>query len=280
MINFFAGRLSRVLGELHLTISTCGNNERHIRQIGLHNLTEDDQEKLDTARDEIVSQIDTIAARCKHAVENISSPHIDRAIASITRLKEDDFQWADCKRRFITLREAITIELEHHFYYQYKKDKGLLFFNWKPDWQDVISAFPNAEYDIFSAVDCYALEHATASVFHSMRIAEIGLRAIATNRGLQLPKDKLVEWATWQEIIRALDEEISKIGKMPAGREKDRLLSFYSGARADINGFKDEYRNVVMHVRMTFDEYQAASALMRVKDFMKRLAAFGLSTVG
>jgi len=96
---------------------------------------------------------------------------------------------------------------------------------------------------------------------------------------LQLPKDKLIEWASWQEIIKALDEEILNIGKTSSGLNKDRLLAFYSGSRADLNGFKDEYRNVVMHVRMMFDEYQAASALMKVREFMKRLAAFGLSAV-
>jgi hypothetical protein len=68
----------------------------------------------------------------------------------------------------------------------------------------------------------------------------------------------LIEYANWQEIFNALDEKISIIGKTTAGPDKDRLLAFYSGARADLNGFKDEYRNVVIHVRMTFEEYQAA----------------------
>jgi len=76
-----------------------------------------------------------------------------------------------------------------------------------------------------------------------------------------------------------LDDEIARIGRTSAGPEKDRLLSFYSGCRADLNGFKDEYRNVVMHMRVCFDEYEAASAQTKVKDFMKRLVSFGLTTV-
>jgi hypothetical protein len=50
-------------------------------------------------------------------------------------------------------------------------------------------------------------------------------------------------------------------------------LAFYSGARADLNGFKDEYRNLVMHVRAMYDEHEALGALTKVNAFMERLAA-------
>ena len=57
-----------------------------------------------------------------------------------------------------------------------------------------------------------------------------------------------------------------------AGRAKDAALAFYSGARADLNGFKDEYRNAVSHVRVVYDEHQALRALTQVQTFMERLA--------
>jgi hypothetical protein len=38
-------------------------------------------------------------------------------------------------------------------------------------------------------------------------------------------------------------------------------------------GFKDEFRNQVMHVRRSYDEYEAGSALTRVRDFMAKLAS-------
>jgi methyl-accepting chemotaxis protein len=43
-------------------------------------------------------------------------------------------------------------------------------------------------------------------------------------------------------------------------------------ARADLNGFKDEFRNAVMHVRSEYDELQAQRALTQVQAFMERLA--------
>ena len=140
--------------------------------------------------------------------------------------------------------------------------------------ENVLSSFPEVELDVFSATDCYALEHNIASVFHSMRIAEYGLRALAKERSLSLAKYKPIEWGTWNEIIKALDDEIRVISTTrKAGPVKDAALEFYSGARADLNGLKDEYRNLVMHVRATYDEYQAIRALTKVHAFMERMAA-------
>src|SRR5205085_247391 len=106
---------------------------------------------------------------------------------------------------------------------------------------------------------------------HSMRIAEHGLRALAYERRVKLPRNKQVEWGTWQELIKALDDEIKLIGlKAKAGQAKDAALAFYSGARADLNAFKDEYRNQVSHVRAAYDELQALRALNNVNSFMER----------
>lgn len=164
-------------------------------------------------------------------------------------------------------------ELKEYFYYQYPKQKGQKLGAWKTEWKASVAAFPSIERDVFSAIDCYALQHNTASVFHAMRIAEAGLRALARERKIKLAKNKALEWATWQEIIKALDDEIKLIGSKRAGPAKDAALEFYSGARADLNGFKDEYRNLVMHVRATYDEFQALRALTNVHAFMDRLSA-------
>lgn len=181
--------------------------------------------------------------------------------------------WPELNTRARALRDAITTELKDYLFYQYPKDKGKKFRSWKRDWETSIKAFPAIEWDVYEATDCYALQHNTASVFHSMRVAEIGLRALAKERKIRLKKDKPLEWGTWQDIIRELDDEIKIIAGKKAGSAKDTALAFYSGARADLNGFKDEYRNLVMHVRARYDEFQALRALTNVHDFMERLAA-------
>jgi len=170
------------------------------------------------------------------------------------------------------LRETFEQNLNFKYFYRYPQAKALLLLRCDPDWDAVTKAFPDCKDDVKGAVDCYALEQNTASVFHSMRVAEHGLRALAKERKIRLPKDKPMEWGTWQDIIRELDDEIKVIAGKKAGKAKDAALEFYSGARADLNGFKDEYRNLVMHVRARYDELQALRALRKVQEFMQRLS--------
>ena len=76
-----------------------------------------------------------------------------------------------------------------------------------------------------------------------MRVAEHGLGAVAKERRVKLPKNKPVEWATWQEIIKSIRDAHAEIGKTkPPGQGKDEALAFYSGALAHLEAFKDKYR--------------------------------------
>ncbi len=171
------------------------------------------------------------------------------------------------------LREAFEQNIQFRHFYRYPQAKAIMVITAESEWKNITDAFPDAKDDAIAAIDCLALGYPTASGFHSMRVAEQGLRALAKERKIRLPKQKGVEWATWQEIIRAFDSEIKVIGGKKAGKAKDAALEFYSGARADLNGFKDEYRNLVMHVRAKYDELQALRASKRVQGFMQRLSA-------
>jgi hypothetical protein len=142
-----------------------------------------------------------------------------------------------------------------------------------PSWAHIWRRFPSAKYECEEAVYCYVLERNTASIFHSMRVAEIGLRALARRMKVKLPKGKKLEWGEWQAVLKEMSKRIDTIGlTVKAGPRKDELLEFYSGAVGQFTGFKDEFRNQVMHVRKTYDEDDAKRALNRVRDFMDKLA--------
>jgi hypothetical protein len=171
------------------------------------------------------------------------------------------------------LRETFAGELSKCMFYHYPPDKLRVMMGFYPSWKRINDAFPSAKEEALAAIDCYGLGHNTASVFHSMRVAEYGLRALAKERKTELPRNKPLEWGTWQEIITELDTFAKKIvHKTRAGKAKDDALSFYSGALADLSGFKDEYRNQVMHVRKSYDEHQALRAYTKVHAFMERLS--------
>lgn len=271
-INFWFPQVDAVLTELSLQFSVSRKNAEKVASVGeeilgLPDAIEAMQQSLEAAH--------RCVGMCERVLAQLKCSHIDYAVRQLKHWCEDDQRtWYDLNIRSHALRNAIRTELKDYHFYRYPKEKGQKLVSWKEEWKVALASFPEIAVDVFCATDCYALDHPVASVFHSMRVAEFGLRALAQERQVQLPKNKLVEWATWNEIIKALDAEAKKIGSsMAAGPAKDAALAFYSGALADLNGFKDEYRNLVMHVRANYDELQALRALRNVHAFMERLAA-------
>lgn len=261
-----------VLDEIQTLITMSVHNKDHEALVGYEQTVADP--KNQQAVSETVEVINKLENSFASFVEFFESGHVENAIYRLQSwAKQDEKRWSELFTRLCAVRDAIRIEFKDYQFYAYPSDKGRKFKAWANDWHKIIDAFPAVRSDSFAATDCYALTHNTASVFHSMRVAEVGFRAVAKERRIKLPRDKSIEWACWQEILKALDDEIKVIGQTwKAGKAKDAALEFYSGARADLNGFKDEYRNLVMHLRVEYDEFQALRALSRVHDFMSRLA--------
>ena len=274
MHNFFFSSVTAVLQELDILISMSDHNMRWVEANGGPNDPRNlNDEKAEAIFLDAKNSVEKTVSISRRLFSSLKSAHIDGAIKRLEYwTRHEPLRWSELNTRARGLRDTLKIELREYLFYQYPREKGKKFEAWKADWKNSLIAFPEIKYEVFAATDCYALQHNTASVFHSMRIAEYGLRAIAAERRLRLSKNKPVEWATWQDIINSLDAEIKTIAGKPAGRTKDAALGFYSGARADLNGFKDEYRNLVMHVRAEYDEFQALRALTNVNHFLERLA--------
>jgi hypothetical protein len=132
----------------------------------------------------------------------------------------------------------------------------------------VAGAFPSAESDIDNAGKCLAFERWTASVFHSMRVLEIGLNTLAVRFNVPFA-DK-----NWQNIIDQIEAEIRKIAQ--AGRQQGTNWKeeehFYSEAALQFRYFKNAWRNYVMHIRENYDEERATSIFVHVKGFMKHIS--------
>jgi hypothetical protein len=86
----------------------------------------------------------------------------------------------------------------------------------------------------------------TATVFHSMRAAEIGVRVLGKELGVEFP-DKPLELAEWQSILDNCDSKIGAMKQLPRGTEKDDKLNFYSQAAVQFRYFKDAWRVRVAH---------------------------------
>lgn len=136
----------------------------------------------------------------------------------------------------------------------------------------VSDSFPSATRDITEAGNCLAAECNTAAVFHLMRLAEYGLRALARDRQISLPKNADLDLATWEEILRRLEGAELAIQGYPKTSAREQQYEFYHGAMMEFKRFKNVFRNPIMHTRDGYDRDQAHSAFAHVRDFMKILA--------
>jgi hypothetical protein len=171
------------------------------------------------------------------------------------------------------LRATIEEELNERGYVYIAADRAKYLTEAHPFGKKVAQRFPNAEYDIQQAADCLAVEANTASVFHAMRAAEHGLRALAHDRRVKMPKGGPVDLATWEEIIKQLESAETAIQSYPKTAAREAQFKFYHGAMMEFRGFKNKFRNGVMHTRDDYDRDEARSAFEHVSDFMNILAS-------
>lgn len=136
----------------------------------------------------------------------------------------------------------------------------------------VYRSFPSARRDVTQAGNSLAAECPDAAVFHLMRAAEYGLRALAWDRRVNLPRNAALDLATWEDIIRQLEIAETAIQGYPKTLAREKQYEFYHGAMMEFKRFKNLFRNRIMHAREDYDRDQAHSAFTHVHDFMQILA--------
>jgi hypothetical protein len=160
----------------------------------------------------------------------------------------------------------------------------------KPFGERVFDVFADARYDAEHAALCIATGASTAAVFHLMRVAEWGVRALGKALGLTRIKEVLnpkpgskqqrrrikyvpIENCVWEKIQDHLRKKSeAKLNRLRPGPAKDRLQQFYGSVLTDFHGFRLEWRNHVMHTRGTYEESDALRALAHVERFVRVLA--------
>jgi hypothetical protein len=127
----------------------------------------------------------------------------------------------------------------------------------------VFSAFPSANNDIFEAGTCLALERGTACVMHLMRVAEVGLKALATAVGVGVQGD-------WGGYLRLINEALEASAKAAGKRTPDE--QFYAETRVTLDGVRMAWRNGTMHVENNYSPERAEEILAAVRGLMRHLA--------
>ena len=174
-------------------------------------------------------------------------------------------------RELSILADAVKAELKSRLYLHVPMEKAGHYNSDKLLSEPSRLAFPGANAELRDASNCYALEQDTASVFHSMRAAEIGLWAQANYLKITLPYP--IEMAQWLVLINKMEAVIKKIQQRPKGQEKDEELIFVSDAAVHFLCFKDAWRTRVAHARATFDGNTSLKVLNHTCDFIEALAS-------
>ena len=189
----------------------------------------------------------------------------------------EHFTAAGLARDFELLRDDIIVELSSQKFAFIPPPNDKYFGKEKLFGEEVHNVFPDARDDIRDAGDCLAASLPTASVFHLMRAAEHGLRALArklrvtlTHKGKQCP----IEFGDWDTVITAIKNKIIAARKLPAGLKKQANLGAYSNAADHCEYMKDIWRNNASHTRKPYKDAEAVNALERVRDFMQFLGSY------
>jgi hypothetical protein len=134
---------------------------------------------------------------------------------------------------------------KHEYFFHYPKELAAISdsliiatfegYSVSAKWAPIVAAFPSSEREIQAGIDCYAFGDPAGCVFHMMRIAELGLRTIARERGVTSLSGKRgqlkpIEWGTWQEVFDAIDGRLGEVRRANPGPGRDSALSFYETA--------------------------------------------------
>ncbi|MBU2604560.1 MAG: hypothetical protein KKC43_01545 [Alphaproteobacteria bacterium] len=138
------------------------------------------------------------------------------------------------------------------------------------DW-DIARIFPDAARELEEAAKCLALQRATASVFHSMRMLEVAIRKLADILGIENPVKPAER--NWGNILTKIKEAMDTqypISKRLAGSKGAALGEIY----ASLDAIKHPWRNGTMHVEGFYMDTEAYQLLNYSAFLMRKLGAY------
>lgn len=200
------------------------------------------------------------ATRCKAAFDRLRAANgiLDKRLAN----------------EFVTNSHQLSVSLsdeleKHHAYIVAPRegeliDSGIGLFG-----LEVVEALPSIRRDVAEAARCRAYELWTASVMHMMRVAEVGVAALADH--LSTPRG-----SSWGSTIANLQQTLDQQRK---AKGDPALKQWASETATYLNFVKDAFRNPAMHPEMSFDRDQAISIYDNTRAFMRKLVQ-AISTPG
>jgi hypothetical protein len=133
------------------------------------------------------------------------------------------------------------------------------------------AAFPSAGSDMAEGGRCFGFGRYSAAVFHMLRAADPGVRALA--RAANATTAAAHDGADWAPLLTLIDARVSVISTWPAGTAKVAALEFFQGALGEARGLHDAARKLANpSATATLEEHQALHVCHTTKDLLVRLS--------
>jgi hypothetical protein len=129
--------------------------------------------------------------------------------------------------------------------------------------------FPESAQEIRFAGSSYCCSLWTASVFHSMRAAEAGLRQVYK----ELTGIEASTLDGMKDVIKDIKTAANQIDEQKKSSERSARSQHYSEIASTAALFKDAWRNHVAHARLVYDQPQAHLVLTATRHFFEKAAA-------
>ena len=218
---------------------------------------------------------DSVETAMKQMAEEIGplpiSPVIQDSFVRIwNRIRDDDALRIDTAETLMKeLSNQIIQDLRLNLFLVISAERARFYEPEEPFFgEQVDRVFPSASADIAAAGLGLAYEEWTAAIFHMMRATEVALKKLAKGLGV-----KNVVVKEWQTLLADIDTAIQQKYQQPKTARRDRSIQFYAEARVSIAGFKDAWRNHVMHRREAhYDERDATRVWANAGALIQQLA--------
>jgi hypothetical protein len=125
--------------------------------------------------------------------------------------------------------------------------------------------FKGASLDISEAGACYAVGRYTACVFHLMRVAEYGLKAIGKRVGF--PDNRPI----WEPVLKFINAELNRNHNEISALFKGDI-EFIAGISAHMHAVNLAWRRRVAHVERTYTQEEAKRIMEETKNLMQHIA--------
>jgi hypothetical protein len=206
----------------------------------------EDRSLSDSERDDLRNALQKMLAECKKLNLPVSTDLLSLRVSDLPETRGAFEVLIDAVRSEIKNKLFLFVPPEHAKYYDLSLPNI------------VTTGFPEASRELVSAGNSIAASLWTASVFHSMRAAEIGVRALAD--ALNVAFGYPIELAEMGKIIGELEPKVQEFKAGARSTEKDENLRFYSEALAEFRHFNNGWRIRVAHARVRYEETDAIKA--------------------